>query len=148
MRIYLPATPNDLRELSIQGAFRADVGFIVDEALRVAYELTAEDDEVAEFLAMGLAADFAHRRGDPITIVVAADMEPSAVIAGSQATPASVELGRVNITAQVDVSEIASFHVGDWRAQSVAPGESPALDAGDLAWWAVQELAQLLTSLE
>ena len=70
MRVYIPATKQQLLQLHEAGQFHADIGFVVDDRLVRAYELDADDDEMAEFAAMQEAAEYAHSSAPAVVIVV------------------------------------------------------------------------------
>ena len=137
--MYIPASKQQLLQLHEVGQFHADIGFVVDDRLVRAYELDADDDEMAEFAAMQEAAEYAHSSAPAVVIVVAADIADG--LSGAEAAP-----GEVRLESPVTLSEVASMHVG-----AASPGATAAatqVDASELGWWAVQELPALLTSLE
>jgi hypothetical protein len=137
--VYIPASKQQLLQLHEAGQFHADIGFVVDDRLVSAYELDADDDEMAEFAAMQEAAEYAQSSAPAVVIVVAADIADG--LSGAGTAP-----GEVRLASPVTLSEVASMHVG--TASAGATAAATQVDASELGWWAVQELPALLTSLE
>jgi hypothetical protein len=134
--VYLPATFGSLTQLRDQGALAATEGFAVTPQLRA---LLGEDDEQLAYAAFQLAAEASLRllAADPAArrrrVVVAADVP--AEVAG--------EGGLVWLAGPVPLAAVAAVHVD-------GPDAEPDLVAGDpaaheLEWYAVSELAQLLS---
>lgn len=121
-RIYVPASVADLHALS-RGRLLPRGAFGVTPAL---VSLLGDDREELEFAALELASD-ASRAGDR-RIVVAADVADDAV-------SFDAEGGGMDVHVAVTIDEVAAIHIG--------------LDAGvDLAWYATQELDEVLSRLE
>lgn len=118
-RVYVPAMLADLRLLEAGDAFGVQTAYAATRAL--AAEYPDADEEELEFAAMMAAAEDCP--GDT-AIVVAADVE-----ADDASTPGMVVLG-----ANLVLDRVASFHVGP-------------PDADDLAWYATQELSDLIDEL-
>jgi hypothetical protein len=158
-RAYVPLALAGLRALRDGGELPPGPAYAVTPALREAYADTpVRDDEDLEYVAMTIAArasltmldaaDPADRR----RIVVAVD----AAVAPDDAQPAYVRLD-----AAVPLARVASVHVDtdDLRPAvdaavralpAAADGDADAialvdmLDSEDLAWFAVQEIADVL----
>jgi len=162
--VYVALTGVELAELATRGVLDRGSAFAVTPALRVAYaDPGVRDEEELEYVAMTVAARVSLTRldaGDPQDrrrVVVAADAEVNSPgDAGELAHPAQVEL-----VAPVPLASIASVHLdtddvrdlveaavralpeaaeGDESAVAVVD----ALDGEDLAWYATQELDDLL----
>jgi hypothetical protein len=161
MRVYLPSTLPALADVLKEGAVGpAPVhGFAVTPALREAY--ASGDEEELEYVAMLAAARESLRllRADPdaprLRVVLAADAEAAWTAYGD--APAAVV-----VTDPVPLAALASAHVDDAEAAgdvAAAADAIAAADAGDadaeftvdgaegyeLAWYATQELANLLS---
>lgn len=164
MRVYLPATMTTLAELARTRTAGPPplVAYAVTPALREWY--VEGDLEELEYAAMSAAArqslrlladdELAPRR----RVVVAAD------VADAHVTPAGSlgrDAGAVEIGAEVRLDAVVSAHVDDAAAETdvaAAVRALPAADAGDtdaefavdgaeaheLAWYAVQEIADLV----
>lgn len=121
-RIYFPATVGDLRTLVGRGSLRAEPAYAATDRLAAAYP-DADDEELA-YAAMTAAG----QEGTPPRIVVAADV-------GTDEHPE--DDGVVTPVEPVTLDDVASFHVDAGGAL----GE-------DLAWYATQELDDLVAELE
>ena len=160
MRIYVPSTlPRLARDLQA-GELTTTIAYTVTPALREAY--ASGDSEELEYVALLAAARHslsllaADPQAPPRRVVLAADV-PEA-----PASPAD-HPAAVAITEPIPVTKLASAHVDDAEAaQDVAKAVAalPAAEAGDedaefevdqadgheLAWYATQELPDLLRS--
>ena len=137
VRIYLPANTNLLRHLHTEGEVPAQVAFTVDSRLLTTFDVDHDDEEVAEFIAMQLAAEHAYELSPGTVVVIAADVTDEGTVAGDDA-------GEVRVTNPVSLAQVVSIHVGTVGGG----GGASEVDASDLGWWAVQELPALLASLE
>jgi hypothetical protein len=132
VRVYLPATSAELRDLADSGALRCPRrGHVVTRQLRDEWPLS--DDEELEYAVLRVAAD--ESRPDPTVLsrrcVVVADLPASAM-------SAPVDLTRVEV-ADLRRSWLAALHI------DVAEG---AAADDDLAWFAPTELAHLIAGVE
>ena len=118
MRVYIPLDRRALEALARSGTVPPGRGYAVTAAL--ATVSGTDDDELLEYAALTLAAS--NSRVLPI-VVVAADV--TSVQSEDAASPGEVVVGD-----PVPLSAVASFHVGD--------------DAAELAWYATQELDEVL----
>jgi hypothetical protein len=163
--VYLPATTSSLRELLAAGVFGPAplTGFAVTPALREWYR--DDDIEALEYAAMLEAAraslrlidadpDAARRR-----VVVATDVDDDAVRVRDD-----LDRGVVRVAVPVPLPAVAAVHVDDRDAEdtvAAAAAMIAAADLGDesaqetvddaegyeLAWYATQEIAELLAAL-
>jgi hypothetical protein len=161
MRVYLPATLNMLAAALAPGSSRelaAGNGFAVTPAMREWY--ASGDTEELEYIALTLAAAAsvslisADPAAAPRRVVIAAEVDPSAISISEDATRAS--RGRVTTTQPIAFSRVAAVHVDD---EAAAPAvQAAALDPQDefaaeeaadheLLWYATQEVEDLLRSL-
>jgi hypothetical protein len=165
MRVYLPGTSNTLRMLTGAGAVTGTplTGFAVTPALREWY--LDDDREALEYAALGEAAraslrlldaepDAARRR-----VVVAAEV-PDAVVQVRD----DLDRGVVRVTEPIPLAAVAAVHVDDADAEATVAAAADAVVAADLgdtdaqdqvddaegfelAWYASQEIADLLATL-
>ncbi len=140
MRVYVPTTLDRLR-----GWYDADVlpgpvaGWAVTEALRET--LSDLGDEEAEYAVSSAAAeasqqllvDDRHKNGQ--RVVVVAELSYSVV------EPDDETAGAVTVVAPIEGSRIAAVLADSAAVPLTGPG-----DVDDLAWFATQEIAQLLAS--
>ncbi|NBU30191.1 MAG: hypothetical protein EBS41_01560 [Actinobacteria bacterium] len=131
MRIYVPATPAMLVALKTDGVCSAQMAFTAGPDVYQAYSLELDDIEIAEYLAMSLAAE---DLGDGPILVIAADVPDVAVLDGG-------EIGQRQLVDPLKLTQVASFHAGD-----ASPSDED--DGPELSWWAVQELPVLLATLD
>jgi hypothetical protein len=159
-RVYVPLTWEGLRSLQADGRLPAGPAYAVTPGLRELYAASGmTEEEDLEYVAMTVAARVSLTRLDPSTdvarrVVVAVDAEVGP--AASDEHPALVRLA-----ADVPLARVASVHVdtpdltGEVAAAAAAlpaaaEGDAgaaalvDALDGEDLAWYAVQEVADLL----
>lgn len=158
-RAYVPLSLAGLRALRDEGRLPPGPAYAVTEALRGAYaDSQVSDEEELEYVAMTIAARAsltllaAGDAGDRRRIVVAVD---------AAVTPDRDQPARVHLDAVVPLSRVASIHVDtdDVRPAvdaavralpAAADGDADAvalvemLDSEDLAWFAVQEIADVL----
>ena len=121
MRIFLPATLADLRTLAEGRPLEHRAAYAATSALAAAYP-EADEEELEYAVLMAAAEDCAGETA----IVIAADADANA----DASTP-----GAVALAGEIGIERIASFHVG-----------SAADD--DLAWYATQELSDLIAELD
>ena len=121
MRVYIPLDRDGLERLARSRAIPPGRAYAVTPGLRAAY--ATDDVEELEYAAMMTAAAASADR-DRRRIVVAADVDSV-----TQADEADV--GGVLIEDPVHLTAVAAFHVAD------DPDD-------DLAWYATQELDQLV----
>lgn len=149
MRIYLPATLDELRDRTGLGP---RVVHAVTPALRAA--LPDEDDEGLEYAAQLLAADDSLdlleglAAGRRRRVVVAADVPEhlvEALDAGESAAPSAVRL-----TSSVGWADVACAHVDESQAEddvaAALGGDEEAVERladRDLLWFDVSELGRL-----
>ncbi|HWA65050.1 MAG TPA: hypothetical protein VG899_01600 [Mycobacteriales bacterium] len=161
MRVYLPATLSLLRDwLAAGAATPAGHGYAVTPSLREWYrEGDLEELEHAAAL-LAAVASLELLAEDPAAprrrVVLAADVDDTDVV------PAHDERGVVRLAGSVAVAQWASALVDDDGAAEVVTGAVALLrdpqasaddldfalgeaEAADLSWYAVQELADLLT---
>jgi hypothetical protein len=165
MRVYLPLTFGQLRAAVAAGSLSVPrVGFAVTPALREWY--ASGDTEELEYAAMTDAASESLRllAADPDAparrVVVAVDVADESVLLSPDRHPAALV-----VSAPVPLADVASVHVDDAAAAadiSLAAAAVAAAEAGDpdaafavagaeaheLQWYALQELAALLATLE
>ncbi len=162
MRVYLPATVSSIAAALAQGSARElepGRGFAVTPGLREWY--ASGDTEELEYIALSLAAAASVRliSADPQVarrrVVVAADVDPSAVEITEDGTRAS--RGQIGVTRPVAFGRVAAVHVDDdtavdaVRAAALDPSdEFAAEEAADheLLWYATQEVDELLVRLQ
>jgi hypothetical protein len=147
VRVYLPASLNDLSTLTTTGSLRPRApGQAVTAALRAA-EPDGDIDEW-EFLAFLAAAQASlgllEAEGSPRRVVVSADIDPSQVREVAHAGAGDVQLG-----GDVEFSEVAAVHVDGPEAEptvsAVLSGAHPdSLDDVALEWYSPSEVADLL----
>lgn len=165
MRVYLPTTSTGLRELLANGAIGPTplTGFAVTPGLREWY--LDDDAEALEYAAFSEAARGSLRLVDADAaaarrrVVLAADVDDAAVEIRDD-----LDRGVVNVREQVPIGAIASVHADDADAEETVAAAAEAVIAADLgdagsqervddaegfelAWYATQELEQLLDSL-
>ena len=152
-RAYVPLTLAGLRALRDTGELPAGPAYAVTPALRDAYADTqGGDEEDLEYVAMMMAARASMtllRAADPADrrrIVVAVD----APVAPDDGQPALV---RLDASVHVDTDDVRPAVDAAVRALPAAmDGDAAAvalvdgLDSEDLAWFAVQEIADVLDS--
>ena len=158
-RAYVPLTLAGLRALRDEGRLPPGPAYAVTPALREAYaETPVRDEEDLEYVAMTIAArasltllaaaDPADRRR--IVAAVDAAVAPDAGQPGLAHLDAAVPLGRV-ASIHVDTEDVRPAVDAAVRALPAAAGGDgeaaavvDALDSEDLAWFAVQEIADVL----
>ncbi|UYM04057.1 wax ester/triacylglycerol synthase family O-acyltransferase [Solicola gregarius] len=118
-RVFVPASPADLRTLAAGGAIAPGSAYAATRSLADEYP-DADDEELVFAAMMAAAEDCTHEPA----IVVAADLE-----AAETSTPGAVELAN-----DLLLDRVAAFHVG-----------SPS--NGELGWYATQELDDLIAQL-
>ena len=132
MRIYVPATFEDLAVLARQGQMAAPVAFAVTEAFAAAYG--PGEDEEYEHSAM-CAAAAASRAAQGLSwrrVVLAADYSDVEVVDASH--------GQVALRGPLPIHKVVSIHVDE----SASEAELTDDDAADLQWFATQELDELV----
>ncbi|QIX28600.1 hypothetical protein ncot_04555 [Nocardioides sp. JQ2195] len=133
MRVYLPVTPGALAELVEQGRLAGPLdAHAVTEELRAAWP--DGDDEQWEYAALAAAADESWQtRGSAARRrhVVAADV-------------ASVESRGDEVTGVRVVGDLVWKHVAAAHVDTVDLAEDPDDDGPELAWFATQEIADLV----
>jgi hypothetical protein len=134
-RVYVPLTSSGLVRLVAEGRLDGPLrAHAVTEALRG--DWPEGDEESWEYAAlMAAAADSASLRGEgdaPRRYVVAADVPSFVPVEGSDPT-------LVEVAADVPWKNVAAAHVdtSDWSGDG-------AEEDDDLAWFATQEIAQLV----
>lgn len=165
-RVYVPLTRTGLARLAAEGVLGAGTAFAVTPPLRSAYEPAGvEDEEELEYVAMTVAArasltalDLADAR-DRRRIVVAADAQVHP--AGGRPDPPHP--AQVQLAGEVPLAAVASVHVDTADAHDLVdaavralpdltegdPAAGAAVDAlerEDLAWYATQELGDVLAA--
>jgi membrane protease subunit (stomatin/prohibitin family) len=164
VRVYLPATAAQLRELIGSGELpTARTAFAVTPGLREWY--VDDDIEELEYAAMLEAARASLRLldADPSTgrrrVVVAADVPDAAVQVRDE-----LDRGVVHLGVAVRLSAVASVHVDDAEAAEAVAAAAAAITAADLgddaaqncvedaegfelSWYVSQEIPALLDSL-
>jgi hypothetical protein len=165
VRVYLPATTNTLRQLVEQHHLGPGplTGFAVTPAMREWY-LNDDRDEL-EYAASRQAARASLRLLDadvtapPRRVVLAVDVPDRDVTVRDD-----LDRGVVRVGAPVGLAAVASAHVDDADAEQTVAAASSAIlaadlgdaeaedvvddaDAYELAWYATQELGQLLDRL-
>lgn len=135
VRVYAPVTPADLRALVAGSAIEVAVAWAVTASSRAAHGPTVDEEEM-EFLAMSSAAQacLADAASPVVRIVLAADVPDSDVEDGQSPD------GGVRLLRPLARTDVASVHTD---SAPVEPGAD--LDAGDLQWYAVQEIDDLVT---
>lgn len=99
-------------------------------------QLDAEDEEFAAFCAAVGHADTHRRAGDAApAVIAAADVET-----GALAEPDQPVIGRVRLTADVALRQVAAFHVEDVSTRDPDTGQA---DPVEFLWYDVTELDQL-----
>lgn len=163
-RVYVALNRAELAGLATLAVLGRGSAFAVTPALRAAYPQTGTDDEEElEYVAMTIAARDSLTRldvddpQDRRRIVVAADADVRSP-GGSAGTthPAQVELAAAVPSAGIVSVHVDTDDVRDLVEAAVhalpmaAAGDQPAiavvdaLDGEDLAWYATQELCELL----
>ena len=132
MRIYVPATFEDLAVLARQGQMAAPVAFAVTEAFAAAYG--PGEDEEYEHSAMCAAAAASRAAQGPSwrRVVLAADYLDVEVVDASH--------GQVALRGPLPIHKVVSIHVDE----SASEAELTDDDAADLQWFATQELDELV----
>ena len=159
MRLYLPATPADLRSgltprwaHAVTTALRAELPEEDDEGLEMVATLAAADESVT-LLGSGTALEVAGGHVAPRRVVIVADVPDSAVLVpevlGEEQLPTAVE-----VVEPVDWSEVVAILVDEPEAEqdvrAAAGGDEEALERAaerDLLWFDVVELADLRREL-
>lgn len=139
MRIFVPACLADLATLHRDGTFTAVSGFALTDRYRAAVGAEiADDDEVLDYDLLTAAADAsldgqtgAEGPTPPRRVVIAVD-------APARPDPSDPGAGRVLVEGPIELSDVASVHVDDAGADPVTDPDA------DLAWYAPQEIADLL----
>jgi hypothetical protein len=165
VRVYLPATSTTLRALLDTGAIGPAplTAFAVTPGLREWYR--DDDAEALEYAALEEAARASLRLLDADVaaarrrVVVAADVPDSTVTVRDD-----LERGAIRIAAPVAVADIAAVHADDAEAADTVAAAAESIMAADLgdpaaqdrvddaagfelAWYASQEIAELLATL-
>lgn len=169
MRVYLPATTATLRRLVETSSLGPEhepgplTGFAVTRGLREWY--VDDDLESLEYAATLQAARASLQllavdpAAPPRRMVIAAELPESVVL-----TRDDIDLGVVHVAEAVTLPQVVSVHVDDQDAEPAVRAASEVIDAADLgdpaaaevvddtegfelAWYANQEIAALLTSL-
>jgi hypothetical protein len=135
MRIYLPSSMEGLRRLCQVGDIEASVAWAVTPALRTATD--GLDDDELEFLAMSAAALGSAREYGERRVVVVADVQQSL------AEDTGTQDGRVLVLGPIMRIDVAAVHV-DAADQLVIRADDEDRDAGDLLWFANQEIEDLV----
>ncbi len=140
MRVYVPTTLDRLQRWCDDDVLAAPVaGWAVTEALRE--ELSDLGDEEAEYAVATAAAEASQqllvddRRKRGRRVVVVAELSYSTVEPDDEAA------GAVTVVAPIEGSRIAAVLADSTEMPITASG-----DVDDLAWFATQEIAQLLAS--
>ncbi|NDB17881.1 MAG: hypothetical protein EB027_01130 [Actinobacteria bacterium] len=119
--------------------------YAVTEQLCQSHGVEPEDSELAEFIAMteaarSAAAELGDDLGGAVVVIAAADVEFSPSAEGL--------LGEVLLSGPLGLKTIASFHVAGGADVAATVSDGGSFDAADLAWWAVQELPDLIHHIE
>ena len=166
MRVYLPATTTTLRRLADGGRLQPAplTAFAVTSGIRAWY--TDEDEDQLDYAASGQAVRASLRMvdADPCAarrrVVLAADVPDSVVDQHDE-----LDRGAVRVDATVGLDTIVAVHIDDADAEAtVARAAAVVLEADlglesaqqvvddaegfELAWYAPQELAELLATVE
>jgi hypothetical protein len=132
MRIYVPASLDDVAALIREGMCARSAGFAVTSEFRSAHEDVADEEEL-EFLAMtSAAAESFAQQGTGGCVVLAADVPDELLVHDALGE------GRITFPHGLERAAVASAHV-DFNTDS----ESEA-DASTLLWFANQEFETLL----
>jgi hypothetical protein len=165
MRVYLPATTTQLRELESSGQLGTApvTAFAVTPGLREWY--VDDDVEALEYAAMIEAARASLRLIDADhaaarrRVVVAADVPD-----GEVSVRDDVDRGVVHVSVPVALADVASVHMDDHDAEAAVSAAAAAIAAADLgdeaaqdtvddvegfelSWYASQEIGPLLELL-
>jgi hypothetical protein len=165
VRVYVPSTTVQLRELEAGGAFGSApiTAFAVTPGLREWY--VDDDGEALEYAAMIEAARGslrlldADRAAARRRVVVAADV-PDRVVSVRD----DMDRGVVQVAAPIALADVASVHVDDSEAEACVSAAAQAIAAADLgdekaqdtvddvegfelSWYASQEIGPLLELL-
>ncbi len=160
MRVFIPATQTELRELVASGGLGPSplLGYAVTGALREAY--AEGDEEELEYVAMTVAARTSLRllarseEDPPRRMVVAVDVNDAIPV--EEHDPAAVEVPQA-----VPVRQVAAVHADTDEAEPDVAAAVAVLRAGgprdddeeflldaceghELAWFATQEIGDLL----
>jgi hypothetical protein len=131
MRIYIPASLDDVAALVREGMCSASTGFAVTSEFRSEHADVSDEEEL-EFLAMSsAAAESFERQGVGRCVVLAVDVTDEVLVHNA------VE-GRVTFSNGIERHAVASAHV-EFNTDT----ESEA-DASTLLWFANQEFETLL----
>lgn len=146
MRVYAVGTLPLLRELLDSGRVDCQQALGATEGLRVAAQIESGDDELLEFVAMGLALDAALLAQ---TVPEPAALDDVVVIAADvlSANEILAEPGLVTLPHGISRDELASVHIATKAEVRTRLATGEELDATDLAWWAAQELGDLVAEL-
>jgi hypothetical protein len=165
VRVYLPATISVLRRLveTSECGPAPLTGFAVTPGLRESY--VDDDTEALEYAATLEAARASLRLvaadpgAAPRRVVIAAELSDSVV-----AVRDDLDLGVVHVADPVSLRQVVSVHVDDHDAEPAVRAATAVIDAADLgepevsdaiddteafelAWYATQEIGDLLASL-
>ena len=139
MRVYIPASWGQLEELTRGEVLFADGHAVTDE---VRAELADSDDDELEYVVLGMAASDA--------IPLAGARRRRVVLAADTDATATGALSEVSLSRPVSLADVAAVHVDAEDAMddvaAAAVDDSlveKALDH-ELAWYAVQEISDLL----
>jgi len=165
VRVYLASTPAALRGILVAAMIPAGRGWAVTPSLRAAAAdggtAGTADGEELEYLAMLLAADGsvvrlrAEQGGDDLSrrVVLAVDVDEPLVLADAEE---SAEPGSVSLTGAAPLLHLAAAHIDDDDTAALltslladpdadAAACAVRLEGRGLLWYAVQELAALLS---
>lgn len=139
IRLYLPLSAADAKELATQGRLLAGRPvFLVDDRLRAADP--SGDEESWEYSALQEAARAAAQRG-PV-LVAAADVASTAVTMPGEHEEQEGPQGSWILTTPVTMPRIAAFHVGE----DVLSGAEPLPgEPVELSWYDTTELAEVVS---
>jgi len=144
MRIYIPVTANDVLRVVAGEVLTPGRGYAATEELLESYSLTTDEEEIAEYVAMSLAAHASRvmQQSELIRrIVVAADV--------SNVRPVgTADAGVVDFLDEVRLSDIASVHADNTAILATSVDSRRLDDASELLWWAVQEIDTFVATLD
>lgn len=160
-RVYVPLALAALRALVADGQLPSGPAYAVTPALRDAYATTGViEEEDLEYAAMTIAARASLALLD---LADPADRRRIVVAADASAEPDGESLGLVRLAGAIGRERIASVHVDTTDAAAAVDAAArvlptaaeghpqvgalvEALEDENLAWYAVQELAEVLGS--
>lgn len=138
MRVYVPATVEDLLALHSSGQVRCPVAFTVTEALAAAYGPGEEDEYEHSAMCAAAAASRAQQgsqnwRRVVLTVEIPDDKQNNVVVIDATQ-------GELTLKSEVTLPSVVAIHIDEAQRSDELTDD----DAADLQWFAAQELGHLI----